>query len=177
MRKICIVCFFIVASVLNSCSFLKKKEYVSSDDYYSIQIRSNNIPRTIIFDFNGLFCETLVENKSGIIHKYQQFYLIQTLDYKKVLELYFFIKNNSILHNDTVFKNNSIVNRDFESEANFNENYISFLILMPPVPYEGKSKIIWEGGKNRTLTKLLELVNDLIPIVDRRVFCIEPLKE
>lgn len=151
----------IILSVLVFISFTsigisqkKYDEFIKLDnDFIRLELNYGPYYSCRIF-YDGVLYKTIDTN--GIV--LYKFYSLRDIDY------YQFYNIQKILHKENLINYDSIIrNKNMVSSA----NYYHFLVMNKKFQI---NKIEWRSGKDNVLEKLLELINEMIPESDRKLF-------
>lgn len=158
----------IVLSILSIYSnfLFSQKGSVAWDEITRIEVNVRKGNPSIKLLKEGLLCEIFSEVEKGKYYPVSTFIPLHRIDTDKLNKLQWFVKTDSIFYSDSIFK-------DIEFSNKIDEHpWINILIIHPDYT---SNFILWDTGEATKLRKCIELLNDLIPENDRKIFAIEPM--
>lgn len=139
---------------------------IFKNDITRIEVSLRRNYKSIKLLQEGLLCENTLEINKGKYYPFSTLIPLHRIDTDKLNKLQWFIKNNSMFHQDSVIQDVQLTN-SIDEHA-----WINILIIHPDY---SSNYILWDTGESKDLVKCIELLNDLIPQNDRALFEIEPM--
>lgn len=156
----------VLLCTIYSSLLFSQKGPIAKDEITRIEISIRRSTPSIKLLKEGLLCERFSEIEKGKYYPISTFIPIHRIDTGKLNKLQWFLKNDSIFYKDSIFE-------DVELSKNIDEHsWINILIIHPDY---SSNYILWDTGESKKLKECIELLNDLIPQNDSKIFAIEPM--
>ena len=149
-----------------STFLFSQKGTITWDEITRIEINVRRGNPSIKLLKEGLLCEIFCEIEEGKHYPVSTFIPLHRIDTDKLNKLEWFIKSDSIFYKDSIFEDKEFSNSIDEHP------WINILIIHPDY---SSTYILWDTGEVKKLQKCIELLNELIPENDRKIFAIDPM--